>query len=44
MATVKIVLRRNKQKKDGSIPIVLIITQNGIPKYKFLGQYVLEKD
>ena len=44
MATIKIVLRRNKQRKDGSIPLALRITQNGIPKYKFLGQYVFEKD
>ncbi|TYA74960.1 tyrosine-type recombinase/integrase [Seonamhaeicola marinus] len=44
MATIKIVLRKNKQRKDGRIPIALRIIQGNSTRYKFLGQYILEKD
>lgn len=44
MATIKIVLRKNKQRKDGKMPLALRITQNRIRRFKFLSQYVLEKD
>lgn len=44
MATIKIVLRKNKQRKDGKMPLALRITQNRVRRFKFLGQYILEKD
>lgn len=44
MATIKIVLRKNKKRKDGKMPLALRITQNRIRRFKFLSQYVFEKD
>ncbi len=44
MATVKIVLRRNYQKKDGSYPITLRITKDRKTKFLFTGEYIMEKD
>ncbi len=44
MATLKIVRRKNKQKKDGTAPLALRISNNYKTNYKFLGQHVLEKD
>jgi len=44
MANIKIVLRKNMMKKDGTIPLALRISENYKTNYKWLGQYVLEKD
>ena len=44
MASIKIVRRRNKQRKDGTAPLALRISENYKTNYKFLGQYLLEKD
>ncbi|PIB31427.1 site-specific integrase [Maribacter sp. 4G9] len=44
MATVKIVLRKNYQKKDGTFPITLRLTKNRRSKFLFTGEYILEKD
>ncbi|WP_417873844.1 tyrosine-type recombinase/integrase [Xanthomarina gelatinilytica] len=44
MASIKIVLRKNMIKKDGTIPLALRISDNYKTSYKWLGQYVLEKD
>lgn len=44
MASIKIVLRKNMMKKDGTIPLALRISENYKTNYKWLGQYVLEKD
>lgn len=43
MATVKIVLRKNYQKKDGTFPIALRLTKNRKTKFLFTGEYILEK-
>ncbi len=44
MAAIKIVRRKNKQRKDGSAPLALRISKDYKTNYCFLGQYVLEKD
>ena len=44
MANVKIVLRRNMMKKNGTIPLALRISENYKTNYHWLGQYVYEKD
>jgi len=44
MASVKIVLRKNMRKKDGTIPLALRISENYKTNYVWLGQYVSEKD
>lgn len=44
MASIKIVLRKNMMKKDGTIPLALRISDNYKTSYKWLGHYVLEKD
>ncbi|WP_108116774.1 site-specific integrase [Kordia periserrulae] len=44
MASVKIVLVKHKQKKDGTIPIAVRIIKNRKPSYIFTGEYILEKD
>jgi integrase len=44
MANIKIVLRKNMKKKDGTIPLALRISENYKTNYKWLGQYVFEKD
>lgn len=43
MASVKIVLVKHKQKKDGSIPIAVRIIKNRKPSYIFTGEYIFEK-
>jgi len=44
MAAIKIVRRKNKQRKDGTAPLALRISKDYKTNYCFLGQYVLEKD
>lgn len=44
MAAIKIVRRKNKQRKDGTAPLALRISKDYQTNYCFLGQYVLEKD
>ncbi|AUC21153.1 integrase [Polaribacter sejongensis] len=44
MASIKIVRRKNKQRKDGTAPLALRISENYKTNYRFTGQYVLEKD
>ncbi|WP_373056435.1 phage integrase SAM-like domain-containing protein [Zunongwangia sp. H14] len=44
MANVKIVLRKNMKKKDGTIPLALRISENYKTNYVWLGQYIFEKD
>ena len=44
MATVKIILRKNYQKKDGSYPITLRITKDRKARFIFTGEYIQEKD
>lgn len=44
MASIKIVLRKNMIKKDGTIPLAIRISENYKTNYKWLGQYVFEKD
>jgi integrase len=43
MASLKVLLRTNKQKKDGTSPLVLRITHNRKSRYIYLGQYLDEK-
>jgi integrase len=43
MASVKVVLRKNKQKTDGSIPLAIRITKDRKSRFIFTGQYILEK-
>lgn len=44
MASIKIVRRKNKQRKDGSAPLAVRISKDYNTNYHFLGQYILEKD
>lgn len=44
MATVKILLRKNYQKSNGTYPIALRITKNRKTRFIFTGEYILEKD
>lgn len=44
MACIKIVLRKNMIRKDKTIPLAIRISENYKTSYKWLGQYVLEKD
>ncbi len=44
MASVKIVLWKSYQKKDGTFALAIRITQNRKPRYVFTGKYILEKD
>lgn len=44
MASVKIVLRKNMKRKDGTIPLALRISENYKTNYQWLGHYVFEKD
>ncbi len=43
MASLKVLLRKNKQKSDQTCPLALRITHNRKSRYIFLGQYILEK-
>ena len=44
MASVKIVLVKHKQKKDGTLPIAIRIIKNRKPSYIFTGEYIHEKN
>jgi integrase len=44
MAAIKIVRRKNKQRKDGTAPLALRISKDYKTNYCFTGQYILEKD
>lgn len=44
MASIKIVRRKNKQRKDGTAPLALRISKDYKTNYCFTGQYLLEKD
>ena len=44
MASVKIILRKDKQKKDGTHPIVIKIIKDRVPRRVSTGHYILEKD
>ena len=44
MASVKIVLVKHKQKKDGTVPVAVRVIKNRKPSYIFTGNYILEKD
>lgn len=44
MAAIKIVRRKNKERKDGTAPLALRISVNYKTNYSFVGQYILEKD
>ncbi|UOY04981.1 site-specific integrase [Muricauda sp. SCSIO 64092] len=44
MASVKILLWKHYEKKDGTCPLVLRITKDRKPRYVFTGTYILEKD
>lgn len=42
MASVKIILWKHDQKKDGTFPLAIRITQNRKIRYVFTGKYILE--
>lgn len=44
MASVKIVIRTNKRKKNGTCPLAVRITKDRKTRFIFTGQYILEKD
>lgn len=44
MAAIKIVRRKNKQKKNGTAPLAVRISQDYKTSYFFTGLYVFEKD
>lgn len=44
MASVKIVLRTNYSKKNGTCPLAIRITQNRKTRFVFTGKYILPKD
>lgn len=44
MASIKIVLRKNMIRKDGTIPLALRISENYKTNYHWLRLYILEKD
>ena len=44
MASIKVVLRTNMKKKDGTIPLAIRMSENYRTNYVWLGQYILEKD
>ncbi|APS40733.1 tyrosine-type recombinase/integrase [Salegentibacter sp. T436] len=44
MANIQVVLRPNKMKKNGTIPLALRISENYKTNYHFLGLSILEKD
>ena len=43
MASIKLLLWKHDQKKDGTYPIAIRITQNRKTRYVFTGKYILEK-
>jgi len=44
MATIKVVLRTNYKKKDGTCPLAVRITKDRKTRYVFTGYYIQEKD
>ncbi|MGI0105623.1 phage integrase SAM-like domain-containing protein [Salinimicrobium sp. WS361] len=44
MSNIQVVLRPNKKKKNGTIPLALRISENYKTNYYFLGHSILEKD
>ncbi|MCH7928370.1 MAG: site-specific integrase [Candidatus Dadabacteria bacterium] len=44
MASLKIVIRTNKKKADGTCPLALRIIKDRKTRFVFTGQYILEKD
>ncbi len=44
MASIKIIRRKNKERKDGTAPLALRMSKNYKTNYFFTGQYILEKD
>ncbi|PHQ61613.1 MAG: integrase [Maribacter sp.] len=44
MASIKIVLRTNYKKKNGSCPLAIRITQNRKTHFVYTGKYIQEKD
>lgn len=44
MASIKIVLRTNYKKKNGTCPLAIRITQNRKTRFVYTGKYVQEKD
>lgn len=44
MASIKIILWKHDQKKDGTFPLALRITHNRKTRYNFTGKYIFEKD
>lgn len=44
MASVKIILWKHDQKKDGTFPLAIRITKNRKTRYVFTGKYIHEKD
>lgn len=44
MTNIQVVLRPNKMKKNGTIPLTLRISENYKTNYYFLGHSILEKD
>ncbi|SFF70533.1 Site-specific recombinase XerD [Salegentibacter agarivorans] len=44
MTNIQVVLRPNKMKKNGTIPLALRISENYKTNYYFLGHSILEKD
>ncbi len=44
MASIKIILWKHDQKKDGTFPIAIRITQNRKTRYVFTGKYIHERD
>lgn len=44
MASIKVVLRKNMIKKNGTIPLALRISENYKTNYHWLGHYIFEND
>lgn len=44
MASISLVLRTNKRKKDGTCPIAIRIIQDRKTRFMFVGQYILESE
>lgn len=44
MASIKIILWKHDQKKDGTFPLALRITHNRKTRYSFTGKYIFMKD
>lgn len=44
MASIKIVLRKSKKRKNGTMPLAIRISENYKTSYQWLGYYIHEKD